>query len=212
MDTPSSHSGSSGTARSSEPTSPASGASESLDRRAAPTSASPRVTPPPRTILQVENSSVILSADRQGQDQDHHGQVRQTAHHIETRRPHQHVGTIYSYRASRVINYRSFIGPEERMRAQVTILPPCGYRASGEKSGTLSLYQPPDCHAQNRDVDHLRLAEGNAFQNHAEFDAARDMVPQRIKRHYIPNKTLDPSPYVSAYGNEGKYKNLHFHQ
>jgi hypothetical protein len=102
--------------------------------------------------------------------------------------------------------YRSFLGSEERMRAHAKMLPACVYRASGEKSGTLSLYQPPDCHAQNRDVDHLKLAEGNAFQNHADFDASRDMIPQRILRHYIPNKTKEPSPFVSAYGNEGKYR------
>jgi hypothetical protein len=82
-------------------------------------------------------------------------------------------------------------------------LPPFGYRTSGEKSGTLSLYQPPDCHAQNRDVDHLKLTEGNAFQKHAEFDASRDLTPQRIARHYVTNKTKDPSSFVSAYGSEG---------
>jgi hypothetical protein len=82
-------------------------------------------------------------------------------------------------------------------------LPPFGYRTSGEKSGTLSLYQPPDCHAQNRDVDHLKLTERNAFQKHAEFDASRDLTPQRIARHYVTNKTKDPSSFVSAYGSEG---------
>ncbi|KAH4342097.1 hypothetical protein HBH98_167040 [Parastagonospora nodorum] len=92
----------------------------------------------------------------------------------------------------------SFRGPEERFRAKKDLLPSFAYRTSGEKSGTLSRYQPEEVHAKSRRTEELVLLNGNAFQNHATFNASRDMTPQRIERQYVTQQRKPPSSFVSA--------------
>ena len=57
----------------------------------------------------------------------------------------------------------------------------------------------PDCLVKHRDVPHLKLDEGNAFQNFGEFILPRDLVTERIERQFKTQQKVEPSPYVSHY-------------
>ncbi|KAF2821207.1 hypothetical protein CC86DRAFT_470947 [Ophiobolus disseminans] len=93
----------------------------------------------------------------------------------------------------------TFNGPEERTRATGNLLPRASFPTSYEESATLNRNVPKECFKKHRDNPHLKLAEGNTFQNIGDFNPWQDMVPPRIRRHYNPQMFRDPSPFVSSY-------------
>jgi hypothetical protein len=72
-------------------------------------------------------------------------------------------------------------------------------RTGYETSITLSDYTSKDTHAKHREEPHLRITSGNAFQAIAKFTLPGDLNRERIERHLIWNKKMNPSCYISAF-------------
>jgi hypothetical protein len=103
---------------------------------------------------------------------------------------------------------RTFKKRPERLRAKGHLLPNKFYRTAYENSATMSQFVTPDCLVKHRDVPHLKLHEGNAFQNVGDFIATRDMVRPRIERQLKTQMKKDPSPFVSMFDDFSK--SLHY--
>jgi hypothetical protein len=62
----------------------------------------------------------------------------------------------------------------------------------------------PDCLVKHRDVPHLKLHDGNAFQNVGDFVPTQDMTRLRIERQFKYQMKIEPSPFVSMYDSLSK--------
>jgi hypothetical protein len=75
----------------------------------------------------------------------------------------------------------------------------------------MSQFVTPDCLVKHRDVPHLKLHDGNAFQNVGDFIPTRDMNRLRIERQFKSQMKIEPSPFISMFDSFGKISHAVVH-
>jgi hypothetical protein len=118
------------------------------------------------------------------------------------------VFTVYT--VSRLIVFSTFSQDAERARGKRRshIVPESFHRTGYETSITLSDYTSKDTHAKHREEPHLKITAGNAFQAIAKFTLGDDLNRERIERHLIWNKKVNPSCYISTFNKLSKFECL----
>jgi hypothetical protein len=112
-----------------------------------------------------------------------------------------------AYIVSRLTSLSTFSQDAEKVRekSRSHIVPESFYRTGYETSITLSDYTSKDTHAKHREEPNLRITAGNAFQAIAKFTIGDDLNRERIERHLIWNKKVNPSCYISTFNELSKF-------
>ncbi|KAH7084434.1 hypothetical protein FB567DRAFT_82437 [Paraphoma chrysanthemicola] len=107
----------------------------------------------------------------------------------------------------------SFNEEPERRRHHSNMLPRKLYRTQYETSTTLSRYVDKHTHPKHRSNIQLKIQSWYAFQSLGMFQMREDLTRERIERHLVWNKKIDPSSLISAFNDLDRAKsraNFHY--
>jgi hypothetical protein len=85
------------------------------------------------------------------------------------------------------------------------MLPPALFRTHYETSNTLSRYVDKHTHPKHRSNIQLKIKEGYAFESIGAFHLERGLTRERIERHLVWNKKIDPSALISAFNDISEF-------
>ncbi|CAN9255089.1 unnamed protein product [Alternaria alternata] len=86
----------------------------------------------------------------------------------------------------------------ELTRAASGTLPSSIHRTFYETSQTACCFVNKDTHPKHREVPDLKISDENAFQSIGSFSLPTDLTRERIERHLVWNKKINPSSYISG--------------
>ncbi|OAG17588.1 hypothetical protein CC77DRAFT_1033476 [Alternaria alternata] len=96
----------------------------------------------------------------------------------------------------------------ELTRAASGTLPSSIHRTFYETSQTACCFVNKDTHPKHREVPDLKISDENAFQSIGSFSLPTDLTRERIERHLVWNKKINPSSYISGFNDLSfHYKN-----
>jgi hypothetical protein len=111
---------------------------------------------------------------------------------------------LHASHFTKLTENRSFSQKPERIRQHSNILPTALFRTHYETSTTLSRNVDEHTHPKHRANIRLKLGDKNSFRSIGNFAMSKDVTRERIERHLVWNKKIDPSSFISAFNHISK--------